>query len=408
MASDAERNRIAQKYEVLKNVLNERQLRAWAGAEALALGHGGIKAVVDATGMGKRTIWTSKQEITTGTYLEEPGRVRRRGAGRPRKDETNPKLVEDLDLLIEPATRGDPMSPLRWTSKSTRNLADALNEMGHDVGRGTVAKILTGLGYSLQSSQKQTEGSQHPDRNAQFEYINEQCLDFQSLGLPVISVDTKKKELVGEFKNDGREWTPKGEPEIVRAHDFPSDAIGKAIPYGIYDIFHNDGWVNVGIDHDTAQFAAHSIHTWWQRMGVQRYGDAGELLIVADAGGSNSPRTRLWKTSVQSLADKTGLKIHVCHFPPGTSKWNKIEHRMFCHITENWRGRPLTSYELMVNLIGNTKTRSGLAIGASLDKGSYPTGLKVSEQELAEVRIVRDDWHGDWNYAIEPRQSNLQ
>lgn len=407
MIRQSERDRLAEKYEILKKVLNERQLRTWAAAEAVALGYGGIAAVVDATGMGKRTVWTGTQEIKNGTYAESPERVRRPGAGRPRKEADSPELLVELDLLIDPTTRGDPESPLRWTTKSTRKLATELTDIGYPVSRATVAQLLVSMNYSLQAPQKQLEGKQHPDRNAQFNYINEQTLNFHAHGLPVISVDTKKKELVGNFRKDGREWTPKGDPILVKAHDFPSDAIGKAIPYGVYDIFENVGWVNVGIDHDTAEFAAASIHSWWRTMGAPMYSNVEELLVIADAGGSNSPRTRLWKLAVQDLADKLGMTIHVCHFPPGTSKWNKIEHRMFSHISQNWRGRPLTSYETVVNLIANTTTTTGLRIGASLDERSYPTGIKVSDEQLQQVRIVRDDWHGDWNYAIEPRQLRL-
>lgn len=403
MIRQAERDRLRKKHEILKGVLNERQLRTWAAAEAVALGYGGIAAVVDATGMGKRTVWTGTQEIKDGSYSENPERVRRPGAGRPRKVDEDPEVLVDLDLLVEPTTRGDPESPLRWTTKSTRKLAKELTDMGHAVTQNTVAQLLVSMNYSLQAPQKQIEGKQHPDRNAQFEYINEQTFAFHEYGLPVISVDTKKKELVGEFRTSGTEWTPKGTPVIVKAHDFPSDALGKAIPYGVYDIFENVGWVNVGIDHDTAQFAAMSIYSWWRRMGMPMYPKADELLVIADAGGSNSPRVRLWKLAVQDLADKLGMTIHVCHFPPGTSKWNKIEHRMFCHITENWRGRPLTSYETVVNLIANTTTTTGLRVGASLDQRAYPTGIKVSDEELEKVKILRDDWHGDWNYAIEPR-----
>lgn len=402
MIRQSERDRISQKYEILKQVLNERQLRTWAAAEAMSLGHGGIAAVVSATGMGKRTVWTGTQEVKEGTYADAPERVRRPGAGRPRKEDEDSELLVELDLLIEPTTRGDPESPLRWTTKSTRKLAEELTSHGHAVSPSTVASLLVSMNYSLQAPQKQIEGNQHPDRNAQFEYINEQTLDFHAYGLPVISVDTKKKELVGNFRNGGREWTPKGEPVIVKAHDFPSEAIGKAIPYGVYDIFRNIGWVNVGIDHDTAEFAATSIYHWWRKMGASLYSKAEELLVIADAGGSNSPRTRLWKVAVQNLANKLGMIVHVCHFPPGTSKWNKIEHRMFSHISQNWRGRPLTSYETVVNLIAHTTTREGLRMGASLDKKSYLTGIKVSDEEFERVRITPDDWHGDWNYAIEP------
>ena len=387
----------------MSQILNERQLRAWAAAEALTLGHGGIVAVAESTGMGRRTIWEGMRELRDGTFAEAPERVRRPGAGRPKKEETDPEFVEELNRLIDPATRGDPMSPLLWTSKSTRNLSEALAEKGHRVSPSTLCKILASLGFSLQAPQKQKEGKQHPDRNGQFEYINERAMSFHEAGLPVISVDTKKKELVGDFRGSGREWMPKGKPLRVNVHDFPSDAVGKAVPYGIYDIFNNTGWVNVGIDHDTAQFAANSILVWWNEMGFPLYPNAKELLVIADSGGSNSPRTRLWKTAVQDLTDQTGLVIHISHFPPGTSKWNKIEHRMFAHITRNWRGRPLTSFEAVVELIASTSTREGLSLGASLDEGTYPTGIKVSDEDLEAVSLVPAEWHGEWNYAIEPR-----
>lgn len=360
-----------------------------------------------ATGMGKRTIWTGTQEIRSGGHAQAPERVRGPGGGRPRKEDQDPDLLVDLDLLVDPATRGDPMSPLRWSSKSTEKLAELLRELGHDISHDTVGRLLALQGYSLQAPRKTQEGGQHEDRDAQFEHINGQAKAFQERGQPVISVDTKKKELVGVFKNGGREWQSKGEPEQVNVYDFLSDAVGKAIPYGVYDIVENTGWVNVGIDHDTSEFAANSILQWWQEMACRVYPDASELMIVADGGGSNGVRARLWKVALQKLADQTGLRISVCHLPPGTSKWNKIEHRMFCHITQNWRGRPLISYEVIVNLIANTTTRSGLRIGASLDERKYPTGKKVTDEEMASLNIERDDFHSEWNYRVSPRQLTL-
>jgi hypothetical protein len=314
-----------------------------------------------------------------------------------------PALVKDLEALVEPTTRGDPMSPLRWTCKSTRQLAEELQRQGHAVSYRTVAALLHALDYSLQAPRKTREGAAHPDRNAQFEHINRHVRAFQRRGQPVISVDTKKKELVGDFKNGGREWHPQGSPEHVRTHDFADKELGKVIPYGVYDPTYNEGWVSVGIDHDTASFATETIRRWWQEMGQQVYPQAKELLVTADAGGSNSSRSRSWKVAVQVLADSLRLRISVCHFPPGTSKWNKIEHRRFCHITNNWRGRPLISRTVIVNLIGNTKTKTGLRIKAALDTNVYETGLKVSDEQLAAIQLKRDKFHGDWNYTISPR-----
>jgi hypothetical protein len=317
--------------------------------------------------------------------------------------ESDPTLLKDLQALLESSTRGDPQSPLLWNSKSTRHLADALRRQGHRVSHHTVARLLDALDYSLQGNRKTREGRSHPDRDAQFDHINQQVRAFQKRGQPVVWVDTKKKELIGDFKNAGREWHPKGEPEEVRSKDFPDKALGKGIPYGVYDLSANTGWVSVGIDHDTAQFAVETLHRWWQHMGTRVYPKAKELLVTADAGGSNGYRPRLWKVALQELADDIGLCISVCPFPPGTSKWNKIEHRMFCHITENWRGKPLVSRAVIVNLIGSTKTRSGLTIKAELDVNTYPTGIKVSDEELAAVRIKKDKFHGDWNYTLLPR-----
>jgi hypothetical protein len=333
----------------------------------------------------------------------ESKRIRREGGGRKAITESDPDIWKHLESLVEPLTRGDPESPLRWTCRSTRNLAEELQGQGHQVGDRTVAMLLNQAGYSLQSNRKVREGGAHPDRNAQFEYINAQVKVFQKRGQPVISVDTKKKELVGKFRNGGREWHRQGEPEEVLVHDFQDPAMGKAIPSGVYDLTHNQGWVSVGIDHDTARFAAETIRRWWQKMGRKRYPNARQLLITADGGGSNGSRCRLWKVALQTLSDKLGLELCMCHFPPGTSKWNKIEHRLFCHITQNWRGKPLISHEVIVNLIANTSTRAGLHVQAELDTRSYETGVKVTDDELSTIKIKRAKFHGDWNYTIPPR-----
>ena len=331
-----------------------------------------------------------------------PTRLRREGGGRKCCSESDPELVVALERLVDPVTRGDPESPLRWTCKSTTHLAEALSEQGHVVSPRTVGRLLNADGYSLQSNRKTKEGEDHPDRNAQFEHINRTVKLFQHRGQPVISVDTKKKELVGPFKNGGREWQPQGEPELVQVHDFMDRELGKAIPYGVFDVSENQGWVSVGIDHDTARFAAEAIRRWWRKMGAKRYRDAKQLLITADGGGSNGSRSRLWKVALHELASQLGMAIDVCHFPPGTSKWNKIEHRMFSHITQNWRGRPLVSHDVVINLIANTTTKAGLRIQAELDAGTYPTGIKISDQELAAVNLKRAQFHGDWNYTLLP------
>ena len=312
-------------------------------------------------------------------------------------------MVKELERLVDPATRGDPMSPLRWTSKSTAKLAEELHHRGFAISARTVGRLLQEQDYSLQSNRKTREGTSHPDRDAQFQHISQQTQAFQQRGAPVVSVDTKKKELVGDFKNGGREWQPKGTPESVRVHDFPDKELGKAIPYGVYDVTSNQGWVSVGTDHDTAEFAMETIRRWWLQMGSKSYPGARELLILADGGGSNGSRTKLWKVALQKLADETGIAISVCHFPPGTSKWNKIEHRMFCHITENWRGKPLVSHEVIVNLIGNTTTQKGLRIRAELDRQTYPTGIQIADADLAELMIEKSEFHGEWNYRISPR-----
>lgn len=397
---------IRQKFQALRDVMDERVRRQWAAAEAMALGRGGVTSVVRATGMSHNTVDRGIRELRARANGEPqatpPGRVRRKGGGRKPITQSDPSIVEALDALVEPLTRGDPDSPLRWTCKSTRRLAAELRNEGHHVGERTVAKLLHGAGYSLQANRKRREGDGHPDRNAQFEHINAEVLAFQFQGQPVISVDTKKKELVGDFKNGGREWRPQGEPHEVRVHDFMDPSLGKAIPYGVYDVTNNQGWVSVGIDHDTARFAAEAIRRWWRKMGRKRFPGARQLLITADGGGSNSSRCRLWKVALQDLADEIGLQLSVCHFPPGTSKWNRIEHRLFCHITQNWRGKPLVSHQVIVNLIANTTTRTGLVVEAELDTNVYHTGAKVSDDELAKVRITKAPFHGDWNYTILP------
>jgi hypothetical protein len=392
-------------YGTLAPVMDERMRRQWAAAEARAYGWGGIRAVNTATGLAVNTIRRGLRDLAyREAHPEEDlaARVRQVGGGRKRQTEVDPGLSDALEQLIDPMTRGDPGSPLRWTCKSTSHLATELSGQGHQVSASTVGRLLKAAGYSLQSNRKTQEGTDHPDRNAQFEHINAAVMDFQQRGQPVISVDTKKKELIGEFRNAGREWHPKGKPPEVRIHDFMDTDLGKAIPYGVYDLSHNQGWVSVGIDHDTARFAAEAIARWWRKMGAKSHCHARELLITADGGGSNSTRSRLWKVALQDLANRIGIPISVCHFPPGTSKWNKIEHRMFSHITQNWRGRPLVSHEVIVNLIAATSTQHGLFIRAELDTGLYPAGIKVSDAELAAVRLKPADFHGDWNYRILP------
>jgi hypothetical protein len=398
---------IRSKFASLRPVMDERTCRLWAAAEARALGWGGVSLVAAATGMTRTRIASGLRELDTGAAAPagpkpRTGRLRLPGGGRKRATERDPTLEADLDALVEPTTRGDPQSPLRWTSKSTHRLAAELRAMGHAVSHETVRQILLAKDYRLQSTRKTREGTSHPDRDLQFQHISTQAEAFQDAGQPVISVDTKKKELVGDFHNGGREWQPSGQPEEVRVHDFVAPLLGKAIPYGVYDLGQNVGWVSVGTDHDTAAFAAQSVRNWWEQMGRATYPEATSLLITADGGGSNGSRLRLWKTELQRLADDTGLRITVSHFPPGTSKWNKIEHRMFCHITQNWRGRPLISHEAIVELIGNTRTQQGLQIRAALDTNAYPTGISVSDEELAAVRLVRAEFHGEWNYTILP------
>jgi hypothetical protein len=394
---------IRAKFMALEPVMQERMKRLWAGAEADAYGDGGIAAVERATGMSRTTIRAGRDELRAGARPEDVINVRRAGGGRPRLEEVNPQLVDALELLVDPVTRGDPESPLRWTSKSTRKLADELLAQGLRVSPQKVGQLLYAAGYSLQATHKTTEGTAHPDRNAQFEFINERVEDHQSRGAPVISVDTKKKELIGDFKNAGREWQPVGEPVPVRVHDFIDKDLGKVIPYGVYDLASNAAWVSVGIDHDTPEFAVESIARWWRYMGKKAHPNASELLVTADGGGSNSSRARLLKLELQRLADRTGLTIGVSHFPPGTSKWNKIEHRLFCHITENWRGRPLIDHETVVQLIGSVRTSTGLRVKAKLDTGTYSTGISVPDSDMDDLDILCDPFHGDWNYTLRPR-----
>lgn len=384
--------------------MNERSRRQWAAAEARELGWGGISAVTRATGISRTTITAGLHELDLPVpqRTAEALRIRRPGGGRKPLTQTDAELLSALESLIEPVTRGDPQSPLRWTCKSTRTLAKELRRKHHPVGATTVALLLYQAGYSLQANRKTREGLSHPDRNAQFEHINTQVRRFQDRGWPAISVDTKKKELVGDFRNAGRQWRPQGNPQTVRVHDFQDPALGKAIPYGVYDLLNNQGWVSVGIDHDTAQFAVHSIGRWWRQMGHRRFPQAKDLLITADGGGSNSPRSRLWKVCLQELADDLGLRLHLCHFPPGTSKWNQIEHRLFSFITQNWRGEPLVSHEAIVSLIASTTTRTGLVVKAALDTNRYETAIKVRDEALARLRLTPDSFHGEWNYVMSP------
>jgi Rhodopirellula transposase DDE domain len=407
MSRDATVEAVRRKFELLRPLMNERMRRHWAACEAMTLQRGGVTLVAQATGLSRTTIWAGQRELRRPAALPTddlpPERIRHAGAGRPFLEEADPTLVKDLEALLEATTRGDPQSPLRWTCKSTRNLAGELSRQGHGVSYRTVAALLHDLDYSLQANRKTREGSSHPDRNAQFAHISRQARAFQRAGQPVVSVDSKKRELVGDFKNGGQEWRPAGAPEEVRAKDFPDKRLGKVTPSGVYDLTYNEGWVSVGIDHNTSQFATETIRRWWCEMGAALYPSADRLLVTADAGGSNGYRCRLWKVALQQLADTIGLRIAVCHFPPGTSKWNKIEHRMFCHITKNWRGKPLLSRAVVVNLIGNTTTKTGLQIQAELDTNAYETGIEVSDEELAAVRIKTDTFHGEWNYTISPK-----
>ena len=400
---------IQRRFRSLSAFLDERMRRLVAAAESEALGYGGVSAVARVTGVSRRAITEgmkelNQQKVSRGTRSSQ-SRIRRKGAGRKRTVEKDLTLLEDLDRLVDPATRGDPESPLRWTCKSVRRLAEELQHEGHAVSYQTVAELLHGLDYSLQANQKTLEGSQHADRDEQFEYINRKAQRYLKQGEPVISVDTKKKELVGDFKNAGREWELKGQPEEVRVHDFEirEPDKGKVAPYGVYDLGRNVGWVSVGVDHDTAAFAVESIRRWWRWMGSHSYPRAKRLLITADSGGSNGARVRLWKWELQKLANETGLEISVCHFPPGTSKWNTIEHRLFSFISRNWRGKPLISHEVIINLIAATTTATGLTVKSKLDSNIYPAGVKVSAQQMAELQLRRDKFHGDWNYRLLPK-----
>jgi len=393
----------------LSSFLDERMRRLVAAAESAAIGYGGVSLVARATGVSRRAITEGMKELSQQKGSAEPlpsqSRIRRKGAGRKRSAEKDPGLRGDLDRLVDPATRGDPESPLRWTCKSVRMLAEELRREGHAVSHQTVAELLHEMDYSLQANQKKLEGSQHADRNQQFEYINRKAQRYLKQGEPVISVDTKKKELVGDFKNPGREWQPQGQPEQVRVHDFEIRQAdnGKVAPYGVYDLGRNMGWVSVGVDHDTAEFAVESIRRWWRWMGRRSYQKARRLLITADSGGSNGARVRLWKWELQQLADETGLQISVCHFPPGTSKWNKIEHRLFSFISQNWRGKPLVSHQVIIDLIAATTTTTGLTVNSKIDTNIYLKGLKVSDQQMAELQLRREKFHGDWNYKLLPR-----
>ena len=390
------------RYEAVGPLLDERGRRRFAAAEARAAGRGGILVVSRITGVARSTIGRGLKELRSGAALDLD-RTRRPGGGRKALTSLAPTLLDDLRRLVDPATRGDPRAPLLWTSKSLRHLAEELRTLGHRIGHNTVATLLRGLGYSLQANRKTLEGASHPDRDAQFHYINRQVDAALQAGEPAISVDTKKKELVGDFKNGGREYRPSGLPEPVRVHDFLVPELGRAAPYGVYDIGDNKGWVSVGIDHDTADFAVNAIRRWWRLMGQARYPEAKRLVITADGGGSNGSRVRLWKLKLQALADELGLTITVCHLPPGTSKWNKIEHRLFSFITQNWRGRPLVSHQVIVELIAATKTKAGLTVRSEIDTNLYPAGVKVTDQDMATINIQRHDFHGEWNYTISPR-----
>ena len=406
---------IEAKYQALSRRLDEATLRLWVATEARSLGRGGVSLVAKAAGVSRTTIYAGLAELEAASKASrkrgaasaaasEPARrVRAAGGGRKKLIDLNPGLLESLDALVEPTSRGDPMSPLRWTCKSTTRLAKELNVMGHAVSQRTVCDLLARLNYSLQSVRKTREGSHHEDRDAQFHHIAKAVAQYQRQRQPVISVDTKKKEVIGDFKNAGREWRPAGDPEQVRVHDFIDPELGKVSPYGVYDLTANEGWVSVGIDHDTAEFAVQSIRRWWLEMGRPLYPKAKRLLITADCGGSNGYRVRLWRLQLQRLADEVGLTVQVCHFPPGTSKWNKIEHRMFCHITNNWRGRPLLTRQIVVKLIGSVTTEQGLRVRAELDENVYDAGIKVTDEELAAVAIERDEFHGEWNYRLRPR-----
>lgn len=395
---------IQKRHEALSPVLDEQGRRRFAAAEAMAWGHGGVTLLSQITGLARRTIYRGIADIEAG-YSAGQGRVRQPGGGRHSKISQDATLLEDLKALVEPETRGDPMKPLLWTTKSLSHLTEALKEEGHSVCATVIRKLLRGMGYSLQGNRKTIEGKQHEDRDAQFQHLNEQVKAFLTAGDPVISVDTKKKEIIGNFKNNGREWRPEGTPETVSVHDFPDPELGRAVPYGVYDIGSNSGWVSVGSDHDTAAFAVNAIRRWWMTMGKERYASSRRLMITADAGGSNGYRVRLWKVELQKLATELGLAITVCHLPPGTSKWNKIEHRLFSFITINWRGKPLRSYRTVVELISATNTGTGLTVRAELDENKYPKGTVVPDALLAAINLSRHEFHGEWNYMIAPDAS---
>jgi hypothetical protein len=402
-----EESAIRARFEALAPVLDERGRRRFAAAEAQTAGRGGVSAVMRATGIARSTIGRGLAELR-GTERHEAERVRRPGGGRKPLCETDAGLIDDLRSLVEPETRGDPQSPLLWTCQSLRKLSQSLRDMGHTIGRTLVGELLHKLDYTLQANRKTREGSSHPDRDAQFHYLNDRVKAALAQGEPAISVDTKKKELVGDFKNAGREWRPQGSPEEVRVHDFVIPELGRAVPYGVYDIAGNAGWVSVGIDHDTAAFAANAIRSWWKLMGRERYPEAGSLLITADGGGSNGSRVRLWKLELQKLADELDLSITVCHLPPGTSKWNRIEHRLFSFITGNWRGKPLISHQVIVQLIAATTTNTGLKVRCELDQNTYPAGIEISDAEMDAVNLTRHDFHGEWNYTVNPKALALQ
>ena len=392
------------RFEKLAPFLDERMRRLVAASESLAIGFGGTSQVSRQTGVSRRAIIRGIKELDEAPSVQG-GRVRRPGGGRKRTVDKDASLKTDLERLVDPVTRGDPESPLRWTCKSVRKLAEELNRLGHQTSHRMVAELLHELGYSLQANRKTLEGSSHADRDQQFQHINQHVTEFLQQQQPVISVDTKKKELVGNFKNHGAELRPKGAPEPVRVHDFVIPELGRAAPYGVYDLANNSGWVSVGVDHDTSAFAVETIRRWWYRMGQQSYPQATELLITADSGGSNGSRVRLWKVELQRLADETGLELRVCHLPPGTSKWNKIEHRLFSFISQNWRGKPLVSHQVIVDLIAATSTKTGLKVRAQIDSNLYPSGLKVSDKQIAALHIERDAFHGEWNYKILPQVS---
>lgn len=398
---------LKRKYELISKHLNERTRRIWAASEASLLGHGGISLLAKVTGLSRVTITSGLNDLQNDDEILSQGGIRSIGGGRKKLTDEDPQLLSDLEKILEPSVRGDPESALRWTCKSTRHLAEELNKNGHRISDRKVCDLLSELGYSLQSNSKIKEGANHPDRDKQFLHIYRKVKIFQTQKQPVISVDTKKKELIGDYKNSGREWNPKGNPLAVNVHDFPDPRIPKAAPYGVYDITENKGWVSVGISSDTAEFAVSSIEKWWLTMGKEKYSVAKKIYITADSGGSNSSRSRLWKYELQKFSNKYNLEVYVSHFPPGTSKWNKIEHKMFSYITINWRGRPLTDYNVIVNLIGNTKTSSGLEIRAELDQNKYEKGLKVSDEEFKKIKIYKCKFHGEWNYIIKPQDQEL-